>query len=198
MKWRKSTRHPVVIFDPGRLFNSLRSVSAEELTFVDITVADVDDIKKLHNQLRDYKHETISIQNTTQQLLDLEALSYESPLPFLGYFAILESLLTHQPRKTDTIDSITRQIVKKVILLDNRWNPRIDYSPFPGAKAETIWTTMYGYRSSLAHGGTPDFKNEFQSLGDHRVALKLLKWTVKGVLRQALIEPQLIADLRNC
>src|SRR5262249_45744081 len=131
-------------------------------------------------------------------MLDLEALPHQSPLCYLGYFGILESLLTHQPRKTDTIDSITRQIIKKVALLDNRWKPRIDYGPFKGAKPETVWSAMYSYRSCLAHGGKPDFKNELQLLDNHEVALALVKQTTKSVLRQSLLESQLIADLRNC
>jgi hypothetical protein len=57
---------------------------------------------------------------------------------------------------------------------------------------------MYGYRSCLAHGGTPDFKRELSGLGDPGRAMDLLKWTVKAVCRQALIEPQLIADLKDC
>ena len=57
---------------------------------------------------------------------------------------------------------------------------------------------MYAYRSSLAHGAEPDFKKGLRILGDAGRALKLLKQTVKGALRQTLIEPQLILDLRNC
>jgi hypothetical protein len=57
---------------------------------------------------------------------------------------------------------------------------------------------MYSYRSSLAHGGTPDFNGKFQLLGNGDQALELLKYTVKEVLRQFLIEPRLIVDLRNC
>jgi hypothetical protein len=193
-----NSNHPTLIFDPGRFFYLLRGVREGHVPFEDVTASDAEDIRSLHNQLRLCEHSIVNIKRIIQQILDLEALSPRSTLPFLGYFAILESLLTHQPKKTDTIDSITRQIVKKVTLLDNRWQPRIDYGPFRGAKPETVWSVMYAYRSSLAHGGEPDFKTDLQSLGDHHCALKLLKQTVKGVLRQALIEPQLILDLRNC
>jgi len=107
-------------------------------------------------------------------------------------------LLTHQPKKTDTIDSITRQVKQKVLLLDNRWEPRIDYSAFAECKPDKIWSKMYDYRSCLAHGANPDFKKDLHQLGDPDRPLKLLKQTVKSVLRQAVIEPQLILDLRNC
>jgi hypothetical protein len=76
----------------------------------------------------------------------------------------MESLITHPPRPTDTIDSITRQVKQKVMLLDNRWQPRIDYRSFGENRPDTIWKTMYSYRSCLAHGAKPDFKGDLQLL----------------------------------
>ena len=165
---------------------------------MDVAKSDAKSIRTLRNKFQLLDDNLLNVKEVIQQILDLEALPPQSPLLFLGYCAILESLLTHQAKKTDTIDSKTRQIIKKVILLDNRWVPRIDYAPFQEAKQETVWSTMYGYRSCLAHGGTPDFKGELQLLEDSDRALKLLKSTVKGILRQSLIEPRLIVDLRNC
>jgi hypothetical protein len=195
---KRPSYHPTIIFEPGRLFYFLQGVRHGSIPFVDITTSDVQSIRILHEQLQLSEHSVVNIKRLIQQILDLEALPPESPLRFLGYFAILESMLTHQPKKTDTIDSITRQIMKKVALLDNRWKPRIDYGSFQGAKPDTIWSNMYAYRSSLAHGGEPNFESDLQLLGDHTRASNLLKHTVKAVLRQALIEPQLIVDIRNC
>lgn len=189
---------PTLVFDPGRLFHLLRSVGEQHPPFVEVTQSDVDQVEAVRGKIRGFDEAVISVKGLIQQMLDLEALPHQSSLLFLGYFAILESLLTHQPKKTDTIDSITRQIIKKLQLLDNRWKPRIDYAKFQGAKPPTIWSTMYNYRSALAHGGSPDFKGDLQLLGDSDSALILLRQTVKSVLRQVLIEPQLIVDLRSC
>jgi len=57
---------------------------------------------------------------------------------------------------------------------------------------------MYDYRSSLAHGKPKSVDGKLESFGNHGNALQLVKQTVKAVARQALIEPQLLADLRNC
>ena len=95
-----------------------------------------------------------------RQLGQLKALPNYSPLRFLGYFAILESLLTHAPKPSDPYSSITRQVQKKLILLDHRWTHKINYGPFGEAKPEKVWSTMYGYRSLIAHGGQPDFSGE--------------------------------------
>ena len=189
---------PALIYQPARLFSQARGIELNKLSFLDLTSADLEHIGTLFDQIRSCDENLINLKRITEQMLDLDTLPYDSQLLFLGYFAILESLLTHQPRETDTIDSITRQVKQKVMVLDNRWRPRIDYSPFQGSKPEKIWTTMYAYRSSLAHGGDPDFKKDLHLLGDHDRALNFLKQVVRGVLRQALIEPQLILDLRNC
>lgn len=189
---------PAFIYDPGSLFQHLRALKRGSLGFVEIAESDVQQIRSLHQQLKAFKHDSVNLESLIQQAMDLEALPRQSPLLFLGYFALLESMLTHQPRKTDTIDSITRQIIKKISLLDNRWQPRLIYGEFPGGKPERIWSAMYSYRSCLAHGRKPDFANELQLLRNAENALGLLKQTVRGVLRQTLVEPQLMVDLRNC
>jgi len=83
-------------------------------------------------------------------------------------------------------------------LINHRCESGIDYRPFGGASPETIWTRMYRYRSDLAHGGAPAFDGELRVLGSAENALHLVKRAVRAVARQALIEPQLIADLRDC
>ena len=132
------------------------------------------------------------------QLGQLKRLPYHSPLRFLGYFAILESLLTHAPKPSDPYDSITRQVIKKLTLLDHRWTPKIDYTPFGDAKPEKVWSRLYSYRSRVAHGGEPDFDGELSVLKNKETALKIVKETTKAVIRQALLEPQLLLDLREC
>jgi hypothetical protein len=57
---------------------------------------------------------------------------------------------------------------------------------------------MYLYRSRLAHGDAPDFSGDVQTLGSAEAALMVLKEAVRTVIRQGLIEPQLIIDFRNC
>ncbi len=56
---------------------------------------------------------------------------------------------------------------------------------------------MYAYRN-VAHGNAPDFKKELRALGSEADALRLLKETTKSIVRFALDEPVLLADLREC
>ena len=57
---------------------------------------------------------------------------------------------------------------------------------------------MYSYRSQIAHGGIPKFTEDLKLLQSAEVALTLIRETVKNVVRHALIEPQLVLDLRDC
>lgn len=130
-------------------------------------------------------------------MLELKDLPRFSPLQILGYFAILESVLTHQPNPDDRYESITRQITQELALLNRRWQPALDYSLLGGASHEKIWTKMYAHRSSIAHGRKPDFKSQLALLKNAATANALIRDTVKRALCQAYIEPLLVGDLHN-
>lgn len=188
-----------ITYHPGRLFHVLEDVSpARPDFFTDVSAADVEVIRRTREKLEEHDHDLVDLRRLIAQLRSLKALQRHSPLRFLGYFAVLEELLTHAPKPTDPYESITRQVRKKVALLDNRWYIHLDYGPFRDAAPDTVWTKMYSYRSLLAHGGAAEFTGQLATLGNHENALKLVKDCVKAVMRQALEEPQLLRDLREC
>ncbi len=187
-----------VIWNEERLFHVLADARYSDSFFVDVSRSDVELTATIYSSLKKHDNRLIDIKHLAGQLSQLKALPHKSPLRFLGYFAILESLLTHAPKPTDPYDSITRQVKKKVALLNRRWDKALDYTPFDGATPETIWSKMYTYRSLVALGGTTRFTGELRALGNHENALKLVKETVKSVLRYALDDPQLLLDLREC
>ena len=114
----------------------------------------------------------------------------------LGVFAAIESLLTHDPHAG--YDSLTHQIREKMVLLDNRFGIRLDYSCFGGTEARKTWQHLYAYRSAIAHGGMPDFKSKLSALRDEATAIAFLDRAAKTLLMHALKEPQLVLDLRTC
>jgi hypothetical protein len=189
---------PGVMFYPGRLFYLLEDARWGRITFLDVRISDTEQVQLIHSRLQNHDHSLVDVKRLARQLMDLEALPPLSPLQLLGYFAVLEALLTHPPQPGDQYDSITRQIKKKIALLNHRCDPAIDYSRFSGVNTDKTWSRMYSYRSDLAHGGVPTFDDKLKLLGSHNNALKLIKESVKAVMRQALIEPQLLSDLRHC
>jgi len=181
------------------LFQVLQEILTKPNYFSEVNVADIEMIKSISTQFKDHGNKEPILKDIIQQIHVLKGISIKSPLKYLGYFGLLESLLTHAPKLTDPYDSIGRQIRKKIALIDNRMSNKIDYSSFKGMNPETIWTKMYSFRSKLAHGDPVDFSsNEFKALVNYETALKLLKETVKAVTRQALKEPTLLVDLKDC
>jgi hypothetical protein len=183
----------------GRLFHLLPVMTSSPTFFIDVSASDVKGISDLYSQLASqYPRAGIDIRGFVKQIDALKKLPHDSPLRFLGYFSILESLLTHAPKSTDPYDSITRQVKKKIALLDHRWRPHLDYGPFGDATSDAVWTKMYDYRSSVAHGGVADFRNKLRTLGSEVNAFRLIRETTKSVIRYALVDPQLLIDLREC
>ena len=100
----------------------------------------------------------LDLSRVMELLRELKEPSRFSPLQILGYFAILESVLTHQPNPEDRYESITRGSLRSYPLLNRRWHLRLNYIPFGETSHEKIWKKMYAYRSSIAHGRKTGFR----------------------------------------
>jgi hypothetical protein len=168
--------------------------------FLSPTVEEIAEISSVNLRLRTYSNsDLLDIRDYARRLGELKTLPSYSYLRFLGYFSILESLLTHNPNPNDPNDSLTRQVVAKTALLNNRFDRRLDYSPFGAIDHKKLWTLLYGYRSKLAHGDKAKFDDgEFRPLKNAETATLLVKETIKSILKLALGDPQLVVDLRKC
>lgn len=134
--------------------------------------------------------------HSIEMLRTVKRMNRGNPMTFLGLFAVLESFLTHDPR--GEYDSLTRQIRSKVTLLGKRFEMPLDYSPFGGAALEKVWTRLYQCRSAIAPGATVSFDGDLKLLGNLRQAFDFLELAVRAVARQAVVEPDLVLDLRAC
>jgi hypothetical protein len=187
------------IHNAGNYFQSTEHLLlAGEPAYVDLTRDDLTEIRAIWQNLKNHDHALIDMRPAVNQMYRLKGLPSHSTMRFLGYFAVLESLLTHAPRPTDPYDSITRQVKTKMALLNNRFSRRLNYDPFGGALPETVWTKLYKYRSLIAHGGEANIDGDLALLQSPAQALAVVRNATKAVARQALLEPQLIADLREC
>jgi hypothetical protein len=146
-----------------------------------------------------YTHGTLDLRRPVQQFGEILELERNSALRYLGLFTIIESLLTHNPKSSDPADSLTRQVMTKMVLLGRRAaNPPPYAEHFGNAAPDTIWKKLYGVRSHIAHGSNPDFQREFAVLRSLEQATQFLRLAASLVLRRALEEPGLVADLREC
>lgn len=130
----------------------------------------------------------------------LDLLSPQHPFLVLGLFAIIEMLITHNPKLEDRGDSITHQMQSKIPLLSNRFKSKISVEDFFGEISEKkIWAALYKYRSCVAHGGLVDFSSkELKIVKDAETVKRFLLDVVKKMIRHAFYEPQLYRDLKAC
>jgi len=137
------------------------------------------------------------IYRSVKDFFQIKSLPRNSDLVVLGYFAILEALITHDPKKD--FDSLNHQISTKMSLLSKRFERQLDYGlHFGESDNEKIWKKLYGYRSALAHGTPADFGTKFKMLKDSANVLNFVKEAVKLTLLFAMKETELLADLKKC
>lgn len=139
------------------------------------------------------------LQRALTMLNNLRVLPDNSTFHVLGLFAIIEMLITHNPQLEDKGDSITRQMKTKIPLLSRRFDRPLPYHEFFGnIEVTKVWGALYSYRSAVAHGGEPDFVKDLRVLKDRKTADAFLTITVESLIRNALYEPDLYKDLRQC
>ena len=159
----------------------------------------LEDWRRVFDKFQRHRDEGIGLLPALQQFRELHAIPPSSPLRFLGYVAILESLVTHQPDPKDHYDSLTRQVTQKMLLLGRRCQLTLPFDRFgPDCKPETLWKKLYAHRSAVAHGVPIDFNGKFQMLGNASQALAFIRDSTVAVMRHALGEPELVSDLRAC
>src|SRR5207247_10961722 len=97
-------------WNAAELFHGLPDGPGDATFFRTVDTAEVTKIRTLHEQIAHHDHNVVDLAGPLRQLANRKSLLRASPLLLLGYFAILESLLTHNPKPTDPYDSITRQL----------------------------------------------------------------------------------------
>ena len=134
-------------------------------------------------------------------LLDsLSLIPYNSDFHILGLFAIIEMLITHNPKLEDRGDSITHQMQSKIPLLSKRFTHKISPEKFfENTSEKKIWSALYKFRSIIAHGGVADFSSgDLQCLKNAQTAKTFLLDVVRKMIRHTFSEPVLYRDLRAC
>jgi hypothetical protein len=167
-----------------------------DFEFKEISQNDINEIQEIYNLLEQFnKVEYTYIDKALLDYYQLRIIPSRSPFYILGMFSILEALLVHK----SNVVSITHQIKTKLNLLNNRFEDPINFSEFFGnVKYEKVIGKLYEYRSDIAHGDFSDFNGDLNVLVDFDHVSKVIHKILKTTLKQALKEPQLLKDLKNC
>ncbi|MHB8562633.1 MAG: hypothetical protein ACYDDA_01560 [Acidiferrobacteraceae bacterium] len=162
----------------------------------------VDQIKSIGTLYDLYKHVPEGCQfisHAVSNFSSLRSIPRRSELLTVGYFSIIESLITHKPRQAESLDSISHQVANKMILLQKKFSRTISCATyFSNVGEKKLWKDLYGYRSCLAHGDIPDFTEKFKTLKTHGSVVQFLRENIKELIILAMNEPEFITDLREC
>ena len=163
-----------------------------------VSVSSLKPVVEYFNHLKSVSKSYPTIKRALTTFGELHGLPRRSRFLALGYFMVLESLITHNPE--DSSDSLTRQIKTKLNLLERCFCRQLDRSQFKdGITPKKLWERLYDFRSLIAHGGVIDFKTkELSALRDDESVRLFMREVVKLVLIHALEEPLLILDLQQC
>lgn len=95
--------------------------------------------------------------------------------------------------------SIDKQLQHKTELLCNFTNYKAESIKYFGeSKIKNLWRVLYELRSHIAHGNVYSFTGELTCLKDLESVNGFLSDLVRQILRTALKQYQLVADLREC
>lgn len=164
-----------------------------------LTDTDLRGIADAHQRIKslDGSHEHVA--RAFRKFNDLRSLPRDSELVVIGLFSILESLVTHAPKLTDSADSLGHQIRTKMFLLRKRFARQINHSSqFGDISEDALWNKLYGYRSKIVHGEDAALDGGLKVLDDRKKVIGYLKETVKLLLLLSLTEPDLMTDLKRC
>lgn len=191
--------------NPGAIGQFFASAFSRPLIAEPIPVSSLVETVRLRAELDDDKHQGVA--RTLALFRDLDVVAESSPAKVLGYFSVLESLLSHAPQPGDPVDSITRQLKRNLILIDNRLaeDARLPLSGFKKTTGTAqVVGKLYSVRSAYAHGsgGTDAVEWLADRLPPDLASTplwlpKLMRILTRRVLQAALREPQLITDLRG-
>ena len=150
----------------------------------------------MYNKLDKKKHEGII--RAFDFNANMKMLTNANNMRVLAYFAIIEMLLTHNPNEKEIGDLLTHQIKTKIALISSRLDTPINYTTFgAGVAPDKIWSALYNFRSSIAHGNHINFQEgKCAVLKDPGTATTFVAAVCKNLLKHALYEPELINSLK--
>lgn len=186
-------------WDPSSIHTFLHSHITGFMEAKQIDKSDLDQIRRNYEEIKKLSPDYVHIRRALLRYDQLRWLPRGSEMVVIGLFSIIESLISHAPKLTDSADSLSHQLRTKLPLLRKRFVDSLDHSSqFPGIKEENLWKKLYAYRSKIVHGEGSQMSGDLTSLGNVASVITFLRETSKRLLQLSLREPQFMTDLKKC
>jgi len=186
-----------VIFGPHSQFEILSNESKTKHKLV--SLEELNKLKFYYESIGLRKAELSHVKYALDLYASTSGLRVQSGLLTLSLFSIIESLIAHKPRLTETLDSITHQIKNKINLLSKRFDINLEHSEYFGDIGFLkLWGKLYGLRSDIAHGQSYNFEGVYRCLKSLENTNNFLDKTVRELIKLSIDEADLIIDIRDC
>lgn len=192
-----------VVSNQLKTLNFFYNTQFDKLENKPINETDISEINTLFYSITKFnknKDNYEFIDKALQDYLNLQNIPEKSIYRILGYFSILELLLTsYKPNE----NSINNQLQTKINLVNNQAKNSINFREYFGDAdtntLEIIIAKLYKYRNDIAHGNKSDFEKKLNIFKNKRSYIKeFLRDLTKNVLIFAIEKPELILDLKKC
>ena len=196
--FHEAIQGPAVGWDPAAL-STFFNHSPESLPTKRITQMDLNLIRQHFDEIKCLPPEFPHIRRALQRFDQLRWLPRRSEMVVIGLFSVIESLVSHAPKLTDSADSLSHQLRTKLPLLRKRFAYPLEHgNQFGEIEEVNLWKKLYAYRSKVVHGEDSQLNGELGCLGKVESVIKYLQETSKRLLQLSLREPQFMTDLKKC
>ncbi len=169
-------------------------LECNQVEWIDLDNTALDQIRDVRSRWNDAAE---VLQRAVSEYQSLDGIPRWSPLRFLGYMMIIESLATHKPDEHDPYSSLTRQVKKKMQLVSKRAKIPFRHDLLqPNVAEDKVWAAIYAHRSNIAHGSGDAITSKTACLKNKETAITFIDWATRTVMRQWLDEPVLMESLQ--
>jgi hypothetical protein len=91
---------------PAKMFHNIEKTLSPTWKFHQITKLDIEKITLLYNKYINHDHSIFDMKVVLEELVNLNQIKGDSSFRFLGYFGLLELMITHKPRPSDPYEAI--------------------------------------------------------------------------------------------
>jgi hypothetical protein len=196
--FHEAFRGPSLGWD-GTALSTFFNHSLENLVTKQIARADLDSIRRHFDEIKNLPSQFPHIRRALQRFDQLRWLPRRSETVVIGLISVIESLVSHAPKLTDSADSLSHQLRTKLPLLRKRFTCPLEHrNRFGEIDEENLWKKLYAYRSKIVHGEDSQLSGELSCLGRVESVIGFLRETSKRLLQLSLHEPQFVTDLKKC
>lgn len=185
------------------IYNELEKDKFPEVILDDAAIYELRFIWNLFMENKKNIDSSTRLKKVIKDFMDLKEIHKGTSFKFLGYFSILENILTHNKGRSASNSSITFQLQNKLNLINNRFDAPMDFKKYfklpDTVTFSTLIEKLYQYRSDIAHGSESDFNKELSILKNNKNnSLKFIHELTRNVILQYIKEPTLVENLKHC